>query len=465
MIEAQGAGVRQEWSPEELLANWTLVDGDWDLVANKSGTTRLGFSLLLKFFELEGRFPDVLEEVPPAAVEYVAGLVKVVATDFVKYTLVGRTAEYHRKQIREALGFRPSTVADEKALAEWLAVEVCPVELVEDQQREALLVECRARKIEPPGRTRVEKVLVAARGKWEKTFCARTIGRLGQAGKARLLSPVAEDNEEGAALLAVLKRDPGAVGLDSLLTEITKLSDVRKLGLPDGLFADCQMLPPLLRTLGFRCNNTAYRPVMDAMKLLKKYADADGKTRFYDAGDEVPMDGVVRKDWREAVVDDKSKVERIPYELCVLVALRDAIRRREIYVEGAARWRNPEDDLPGDFEATRAVHYAAIRQPLNPRAFIADLKKRMTAGLDQLSGALADGSASGVKVTTRRGEPWITVPKLEPLAEPTGLAALKEEVARRWGVLDPPGRAEERRLPDRLHRGVLLGGRVRAHRA
>ncbi|MEU6540514.1 DUF4158 domain-containing protein [Streptomyces sp. NPDC047000] len=120
--------MRQEWSPEELLANWTLVDGDWALVANKSGTTRLGFSLLLKFFELEGRFPEVPEEVPPAAVEFVAGLVKVPATDFAKYTLIGRTAEYHRKQIREALGFRPSTVADEKAPAEWLAVEVCPVE-------------------------------------------------------------------------------------------------------------------------------------------------------------------------------------------------------------------------------------------------------------------------------------------------------------------------------------------------
>jgi hypothetical protein len=49
------------------------------------------------------------------------------------------------------------------------------------------------------------------------------------------------------------------------------------------------------------------------------------------------MDGVVRKDRREAVVDDKGQFERIPYELCVLVALRDADRRREIYVEGAAR--------------------------------------------------------------------------------------------------------------------------------
>jgi hypothetical protein len=170
--------------------------------------------------------------------------------------------------------------------------------------------------------------------------------------------------------------------------------------------------------------------------LLEKYADVDGKTRFYDAADAAPMDGVVGRDWREAVVDDKGKVERIPYELCVLVALRDAVRRREIYVGGAVRCRNPEDDLPGDFEATRTVHYAAIRKPMNPRVFVADLKKRMADGLDRLSAALADGSAGGVKITTRKGQPWITVPKLEPLDEATGLQALKDEVVRRWGVLD-----------------------------
>lgn len=103
----EGEGARQEWLPEDVVACWTLVDGDWDLVVNKSGATRLGFSLLLKFFEMEGRFPDLLEEVPQTAVEYVAGLVKVPAADFAKYALVGRTAEYHRKQIREALKFRP----------------------------------------------------------------------------------------------------------------------------------------------------------------------------------------------------------------------------------------------------------------------------------------------------------------------------------------------------------------------
>jgi hypothetical protein len=65
--------VRQEWSLEDVVACWTLVDGDWDLVANKSGPTRLGFCLMLKFFEIEGRFPEFIEEFPQPAVEYVAG--------------------------------------------------------------------------------------------------------------------------------------------------------------------------------------------------------------------------------------------------------------------------------------------------------------------------------------------------------------------------------------------------------
>lgn len=73
-------------------------------------------------------------------------------------------------------------------LAFTTSAKASAVELVEDRQREALLVECRTRKIEPPGRTRIEKVLVAAQGRWEKAFCTRTVERLGDAGTARLLA-------------------------------------------------------------------------------------------------------------------------------------------------------------------------------------------------------------------------------------------------------------------------------------
>ena len=81
------------------------------------------------------------------------------------------------------------------------------------------------------------------------------------------------------------------------------------------------------------------------------------------------------------------RVERIPYELCVLVALRKAIRRREICVRGRQRWRNPEEDLPADFEDNRDVHYEALGQPRDPADFIADLKRAEAAALDRLNEA------------------------------------------------------------------------------
>ncbi|WSY64894.1 Tn3 family transposase [Nocardia sp. NBC_00881] len=197
-----------------------------------------------------------------------------------------------------------------------------------------------------------------------------------------------------------------------------------------------RMLPPLLAALDFRCNNTAYRPVMQALELLQRYAKVDGKVRFYAETDTVPLDNVVHKAWREAVVDERGRVERIPYELCVLVALRDALRRRESYVDGGQRWRNPEDDLPGDFDATREVHYAEIRKPLDPTEFIAGLEQRMNDALTRLDTALVEGTTGGVKITRRRGEPWIGVPKLDKLPEPENLSAIKDEVTRRWGTLD-----------------------------
>lgn len=88
--------MQREWQPEELIASWTLIDRDWELLANKSGATRLGFALLLRFFDLEARFPAHPGELPQAAVEYVAGQVKVPPDAVADYEWSGRTIKYHR---------------------------------------------------------------------------------------------------------------------------------------------------------------------------------------------------------------------------------------------------------------------------------------------------------------------------------------------------------------------------------
>jgi hypothetical protein len=154
--------MQAEWEPEELIEAWTLRPGDWGLVGNNASATRLGFIVMLKFYELEGRFPAYAEEVPPVAVEYLASLVKVDPARFAKYAWTGRTIEYHRAQIRRSFGTRPATEADEERWAGWLADEVCPVETSEARLAAVVLRRCRGEGVEPPTGGQVERVVASA---------------------------------------------------------------------------------------------------------------------------------------------------------------------------------------------------------------------------------------------------------------------------------------------------------------
>ncbi|MGI8647300.1 MAG: hypothetical protein DLM55_04540 [Acidimicrobiales bacterium] len=53
--------MRQEWSTEDLIGSWTLVGNYWHLVKNKSGATRLGFSVLLVLEDPE--FHDLVGDI------------------------------------------------------------------------------------------------------------------------------------------------------------------------------------------------------------------------------------------------------------------------------------------------------------------------------------------------------------------------------------------------------------------
>jgi hypothetical protein len=496
--------------------------------------------------------------------------------------VTGRAVERFRVQIRDVLGFRVFSRGDEDKMISWLAEEVCPSKLNEDRQREAVLARCRAEKIEPPGR--MSRIIGSANRIADERFCAVTVSRLSAEVAQSLWALIAEagepddEDEDRPSFFTELKADPGKLGLETLLAEITKLKRVRAIGLPPDLFTDVaerrvarwrarcavvfpstlrrdhtppvmltllavlcccrltevtdslvelfidlvraintraerrvdkaqiaefrrvgdkenvmfkvadvslarpdepvrdvvypavgeqtlkdlvaeakatesrrraqvrtvltgsyshyyrQMLPKLLEALEFRCNNTAYRPVMDAVELLHRYKDRDGRFTHYERADRVPLDGVVKAEWRAAVVDERGRVERVSYELCVLGALRDALRRAAIWVVGARAWRNPETYLPADFDLHRDVHYEAIAQPTDPTEFVSSLRIRLDTSLARWAEAMRAGT-SGAKVGTRKNQVWITVSKAGAQPPPDHLDAIKDEITSRWGVV------------------------------
>ena len=110
-----------------------------------------------------------------------------------------------------------------------------------------------------------------------------------------------------------------------------------------------RMLPLILEALEFRSNNTVHRPVIDAIALIRQHRES---RQHYFALEEAPIEGVLRKNMREIVIETDrhgvERVNRINYEIAVLGALRSKLRCKELWVVGAKRFRNPDEDLPQD---------------------------------------------------------------------------------------------------------------------
>ena len=191
-----------------------------------------------------------------------------------------------------------------------------------------------------------------------------------------------------------------------------------------------RIVPALLEVLSFRCNNDVHRPVMDALALLEKYRDR--RTTVFPASAKVPLDGVVSDHWRELVQDDQGgAINRISYEWCVLTTLREKLRCKEVWVEGARRFRNPDHDLPQDFDLRRDEYYAALEQPRDARVFVEDLRNKMEAALTALDAGLP--ANDNVKIITRKnGKGRIRLTPLEEQPEPANIVALTAALVHRW---------------------------------
>ena len=124
-----------------------------------------------------------------------------------------------------------------------------------------------------------------------------------------------------------------------------------------------RMIPLLVTMLDVRSNNTAHLPVADALVLVKRYAGTPGI--YYPVDETVPIAGVVVRCGVYLVLEkDKEgeqRINRVNYELCVLDALQEKLRCRELWVVGANRSRNPDDDLPRHVDDKRTEYLRGVR--------------------------------------------------------------------------------------------------------
>ena len=577
--------MKRQWLAEELIEHFILLPEEQELlptaIANSTPHNRLGFAVLLKFFQMEARFPQHVGEIPHAVVAFIAQQLQLSAEDLAKYKWKGRTIKKHRDQIRDYLGFRPITLADKQSLKEWLIKEVFPFGHYFEAIRDHVAQRLRHHRIEPPAAKELTRLINSASRAHEQVFCEQIAAKI--PAKARLAmdkllkTNTALETDESQFRQSDfnrLKSDPGRLGLKSLLQEIEKLQSIRQIELPVGLFehvsaklllqyrrrasaelagqlrshppsirytliaAFChqrvqeitdnlvellvqivhrlrinaerrvereliadfkrvqgkeailyqiakaalaqpeqsvkeviypiassekltalvkeqestgatykekvytrirssylhhyrRMVPEILQTLEFQSNNDTHQPVIKALSLLKR---SQGQNqRFFSDDEKVITTGVLKSGQRDLVIerdeDGKERINRVNYEICVLQALREGLRSREIWVKGAKQYGNPEQDLPQDFDQLRENYYEALKQPVDADAFIAQLQQQMAEALSTLDRGLPNNDQVRIQ---DRNNGWISVSPFPPQTDPKNLADIKQELMRRW---------------------------------
>lgn len=243
--------MKRQWTLDELSEHFTLLPVEHELLAPlRADHTRLGVAVLLKSFQLDGRFPTTPHEVPVTVVAFLATQVAVDPACYLQYDWWGRAIDDHRMQIRTLLGIRASTNADLTELTTWLTADLLRTHSRDQHRlRAVVLARCRELNIESPTAKKLERVLHGALTAYDDRFCAQIIDQLSPtttAALAALLTTTAPANPDAdasdpassrRAIIQLLKGDPGPLAVDTAHDEVAKLQRLRDLKVPSDLFA------------------------------------------------------------------------------------------------------------------------------------------------------------------------------------------------------------------------------------
>jgi len=87
---------KRNWELDELIDHFTMLPNEMELLGNKTGTSRLGFAIILKFFQYEASFPSNKNEIPKEVILYISKQLGIDASTFDNYDWAGRNIKYHR---------------------------------------------------------------------------------------------------------------------------------------------------------------------------------------------------------------------------------------------------------------------------------------------------------------------------------------------------------------------------------
>ena len=147
----------------------------------------------------------------------------------------------HRQEIRDWLGFRRASVADQKVVSRWLVNDVLPDEFRPPYLREMVYDYLYQHQLEPPSEDQIERLINSALHQYQVAFFEQTYAKLPHISRLRLRNLLSEasswtEQMAGYPLLHEMKLGPGAADVKHIRRVCDRLKYLQAIALPKDLF-------------------------------------------------------------------------------------------------------------------------------------------------------------------------------------------------------------------------------------
>jgi len=116
---------------------FNLSDDERLLALSKnSDKNKLGFAVLLKYFQFEGHYPKHIKYIDPLMLNCLANQLGVSTACINEFDWEGRSTKRFRQEVRELLGYKKASLEDIEKLKTWLIANVFPSAVKKSQRVE-----------------------------------------------------------------------------------------------------------------------------------------------------------------------------------------------------------------------------------------------------------------------------------------------------------------------------------------
>lgn len=191
----------------------------------------------------------------------------------------------------------------------------------------------------------------------------------------------------------------------------------------------------LLDALVLKTNLNESKPLLEAINVIKSNRELSGE--FFPGDLDAPIENVIPQEWQNLVIlkskNGSHRINRINYEISVLQELKKQLNCKMIWIEGAFRYRDPNHDLPKDFNEKREYYYGLLGLSLNAKEFTAPLKTELHDKLKSLNQNIP--SNTKVKIVNKDGG-HIKISPYDPQAEPVNIKKLHQAIKNEFGTIN-----------------------------